>query len=87
MLKQLINYFLPMEREGKHWRYRYDLLEPNVHTYLLRTGIPTFLFWSLDLAFIQAQPVLAAVCLGITLPFSYLFGLVLRVYLDTRKSH
>ncbi|MEW5757477.1 MAG: hypothetical protein AB1810_14365 [Pseudomonadota bacterium] len=87
MLGLILQYFYPLVREDNRWAVSRELMDNHVEKYLARCAIPTFLFWGLDLYFLTTNPMLAAVCLSITLPFAWTFGLLLREYLEYRKSH
>lgn len=86
MQDTLIRYFLPVERLDGRWRFSDQRYSPAVRTYVIRSGVPTVLFWSLNLVFLQSQPLLAMLCLAVTLPFSYLFGLMLRAWFDLSRT-
>lgn len=85
MLDAIIRYFLPVERHESRWRYSAQRYHPTVRIYIMRNGVPTFLFWGLGLIFMQSQPLFSALCLSITLPFAYMFGLMVRAWLDLSK--
>ncbi len=87
MLGMILQYFYPLVRRDDHWEVSRELMDSQVEKYLTRCAIPTFLFWGLDLFFLSTDPMLAAICLSITLPFAWTFGLLLREYLEYRKSH
>ena len=86
MLGYIIQYFYPIVREDDKWCTSSEEMEGHIEKYLYRSAIPTFLFWGLDLIFMQSNLLLAAICLCISMPFAWSFGLLLREYLDLKKS-
>lgn len=81
MIDHIVSYFYPVEREGGKWRLISGLRLKDLQRYMVRSGVPALVFWSLDLFFLPISPPLAALCLTVSLPFFLVFALLLRNYI------
>ena len=83
MIPSLLGYFIPAERIDGAWKLK-ELNKKELLTYIIRSGIPFFIFWVLEVYFLLHNLLLFVVCLGICLPFALIIGILVREYHSQR---